>query len=298
MHKLFAYPGGKWPIRNLVVSCFPKHTTYVDVFGGSAAILITKEPSDGEVFNDKNEHIVNFFRVVKHRPAELAERARHWIHSRLLWIETKDVPPPVDEMEKAFRFWVLLADSFGARGMHFGTSKEGIHSVTRARQYLNDVAERLASVHVESMDFLKVITVYDSKDTFFYCDPPYRGTKGGGSNYDLLSDEEWMVMRDALRKIKGKFLLSHNDDAFVLDLFRKFHLREIDVRVTLSRVKGNVPRREVLISNYELPEGAQVALRKRKRLSKYAAPAPRSTHSPLERGTEGVCNTRRNGRAQ
>ena len=45
MNKLFAYPGGKWPIRHLVVSAFPGHKTYVDVFGGSAAILLTKEPS-------------------------------------------------------------------------------------------------------------------------------------------------------------------------------------------------------------------------------------------------------------
>lgn len=273
MHKLFAYPGGKWPIRNLVVSCFPQHRTYVDVFGGSAAILIAKEPSAGEVFNDKNEQIVNFFRVVKHRPSELAERARHWIHSRELWTEQRDVPLPVDEMEKAFRFWVVLADSFGARGMHFGTTKEGIHSVTRARHHLNQVAERLESVHVEHMDFFKVISVYDSKETFFYLDPPYRGTKGGNSNYDLLSDEEWMVLGDTLRKVKGKFLLSHSDDAFVLDLFKKFHIREIDVRVTLSRVKSNIPRREVLISNYELPEGAQVILRKRKRIARQSPDA-------------------------
>lgn len=265
MHKLFAYPGGKWPVRNLVVSCFPQHRTYVDVFGGSAAILITKEPSDGEVFNDKNEQIVNFFRIVKHRPAELAERARHWIHSREFWIEQRDLPPPIDEMEKAFRFWVVLEDSFGARGMSFGTSKIGIRSVTRARKRLDEVAERLSDVHVERLDFLKCISIYDSRETFFYCDPPYRGTHGGDGNYDLLSDEEWMVMRDALRKIKGKFLLSHNDDSFVLDLFKRFHVRDIDVRVSLPKVKTAGMRHEVLISNYELPEGAQIALRKRKR---------------------------------
>lgn len=55
MHKLFAYPGGKWPIRNQIVGAFPKHKTYVDVFGGSAAILLTKEPSRGEMFNELAE---------------------------------------------------------------------------------------------------------------------------------------------------------------------------------------------------------------------------------------------------
>ena len=99
MNKLFAYPGGKWPIRHLVVSAFPDHKTYVDVFGGSAAILLTKEPSDGEIFNDKNSMLANFFRVVKHRPAELAERARHWIHSRELWDEIRSIQTmPADEV--------------------------------------------------------------------------------------------------------------------------------------------------------------------------------------------------------
>jgi len=286
MHKLFAYPGGKWPIRNLVVSCFPKHTTYVDVFGGSAAILITKEPSAGEVFNDKNHEIVNFFRVVKHRPAELVERARHWIHSRELWKEQLSLQAPVDEIERAFRFWVVLADSFGARGLHFGTTKKGIHSVTHARVYLDQVAQRLADVHVECMDFLQVISVYDSPDTFFYCDPPYRNTRGGSSNYDLLTDDEWRVLHDTLRKIKGKFLLSSNADPFVVDLFKRFNVREIDVRVTLARVNRPEPRKEVLISNYLLP----------KRLATHKANASPDAKPVPDRHQAKRFNVRSNGR--
>jgi site-specific DNA-adenine methylase/DNA modification methylase len=254
MQKLFGYPGGKWPIRHEIVNCFPKHTTYVDVFGGSASILITKEQSKGEVFNDKNELIINFFRVVKHRPAELAERARHWIHSRKLWEELRDGPPPTDEIEKAFRIWALLVDSFGSRGRNFGTAREAIRSVTHARIYLNLVADRFKDVHVECLDFAKCIKMYDAKDTLHYCDPPYRNTKGGNSNYDLLTDEQWVELRDTAKRIKGKFLLSSNADEFVVKLFKGFHIREIDVRVTLPRKKGDNFRKEVLISNYPLPK--------------------------------------------
>lgn len=254
MNKLFAYPGGKWPIRHTVVSCFPKHSTYVDVFGGAASILITKEQSDGEVFNDKNREIVNFFRVVKHRPAELAERARHWIHSRELFDNLRDAHPPEDELERAFRFWVLLADSFGSRCKNYGMAKHGIHSVTRARTHLSLVAERLRDVHVECLDFANCIRLYDSPETFFYCDPPYRGTRGGDSSYNLLSDDEWRVLLSSLKEIKGKFLLSSNYDEFVVKLFKAYRVREIDVRVTLPRKKGAASRKEVLISNYRLPE--------------------------------------------
>lgn len=253
MQKLFGYPGGKWPIRHTVIACFPKHLTYVDVFGGAASILISKEHSKGEVFNDKNENIVNFFRVVKHRPAELAERAHDWIHSRALWNEMLAAAPPKDELEQAFRTWVILVDSFASMGMHFGTAKKGIRSVTRARMHLNQVADRFRDVHVECLDFAKCIKLYDSPDTFFYCDPPYRGTSGGDSNYNLLSDAEWQNLKSILASIKGKFLLSSNADDFVLKLFKGYKVREIDVRVTLPRKKGEHVRKEILVSNYKLP---------------------------------------------
>lgn len=253
MNKLFAYPGGKWPIRHLVVSAFPTHKTYVDVFGGSAAILPTKEKSDGEVFNDKNEMLVNFFRVVKHRPAELAERAKHWIHSRELWNEVISTAQPKDEIERAFLFWTRLQDSFGARGQTFGTAREGIHSVTKSREYIDGVSERLRGVHIECCSFERCIKLYDSPETFFYLDPPYPNTKGGDGNYDVLSLDEWNVMREMLGNIKGKFLLSCNADPFVVELFKKFHIKYIDVRVTLSRKKDVKPRKEILASNYVLP---------------------------------------------
>ena len=254
MQKLFGYPVGKWPIRNTIVAAFPKHITYVDVFGGSAAILLTKEPSDGEAFNDKNDKIANFFRVVKHRPAELAERAQHWIHSRTLWTELKNSQPGPDEIERALHFWIMLQDSFGSMGGNFGTSRIGMHSVTQARKYLNEVAQRLEKVHIECLDFEKCIRIYDAFGTFFYCDPPYPDTKGGDNNYQLLSEDEWRTLRETLASAKGKFLLSCNDNKFVVDLFKKFHIKRIEARVTLARNKDVAPRREVLISNYELPK--------------------------------------------
>ncbi len=252
-HKLFAYPGGKWPIRKQIVEAFPKHTTYVDVFGGSAAILLTKQRSRGEVFNDKNEEIVNFFRVVKHRPAELVEEASHWLHSRKMWRDLLESAKPLDEIARAFRFWAITADSFGAVGDSFGTTRKGIHSVTHARAYLGAVSARLADVHIECLDAVKCIRIYDSPETFFYCDPPYPGTAGGDNHYDLLTDDEWKAFHATLKSIEGKFLLSCNAHEMVLRLFKGYRIAEIDVPQTLSRVKTVKKRKEVLISNYALP---------------------------------------------
>jgi DNA adenine methylase len=250
-HKLFGYPGGKWQLKNVIASAFPPHTTYVDVFGGSASILLAKEKSKGEVFNDKNREIVNFFRVVKHRPAELAERSHHWIHSRTLFDELRNQTVPFDEVERAFRFWVLLQDSYGSMGLTLGTKREGIQSVTHARNHLNEVSLRLKDVHIECLDFRECIKRYDSQKTFFYLDPPYRNTRGGYTNYDLLSDDDWKDLKYLLSAIKGKFLLSSNVDPFVIDLFKGYEKRTLNVRVSLPNQAKSRQRKEVLLTNYD-----------------------------------------------
>ena len=44
---------------------FPKHECYCEVFGGSAAILLSKPPSEMECYNDIDARLVNFWRVLR-----------------------------------------------------------------------------------------------------------------------------------------------------------------------------------------------------------------------------------------
>ena len=251
MQKLFGYPGGKWPIRNKIIALFPPHLTYVDVFGGSASLLIGKPPSVGEIFNDKSEDLANFFRVVKHRPAELAEMAKYWIHSRSLWVEEKQSPPLKDEVARAFRFWVLSEDSFGGKRGTFGMQRQGIRSVTHARDHLDEVAQRLRSAHIECLDFRDCIKKYDSSETFFYCDPPYLGTEGANEIYPQLTEQDWIELRDLLSNIKGKFLLSSSDHKLIKSLFKGFNYKSILAMVHLPSGSNTTKRSELVIANYK-----------------------------------------------
>lgn len=49
------------------------HSTYVESFGGSAAVLLNKEPSGVEVYNDIYSDVVNFFRILRDKKDELIE---------------------------------------------------------------------------------------------------------------------------------------------------------------------------------------------------------------------------------
>lgn len=66
------YPGGKGRIAKWIISNMPEHDTYIEVFGGSAGVLVSKPRSKYEIYNDVNGDLTHFFRVVRDRPDELA----------------------------------------------------------------------------------------------------------------------------------------------------------------------------------------------------------------------------------
>ena len=55
----------------------PPHTTYLEPFFGSGAVLFTKERSQLETVNDLDGEIVNLFKIIRDRPDELAN-AINW----------------------------------------------------------------------------------------------------------------------------------------------------------------------------------------------------------------------------
>lgn len=72
MNTLLNYPGAKWGMAAEIVSLMPPHRSYLEPFFGSGAVLFNKPPSAIETVNDIDGDVVNFFRILRERPDDLA----------------------------------------------------------------------------------------------------------------------------------------------------------------------------------------------------------------------------------
>lgn len=261
MESPFGWPGGKHKLKKTLLAAIPQHKAYVEVFSGSAKLLFAKEVSGWEIINDINNDLVNFFRVAKHRPSELAERLEHDLIAAARFAELRE-DKGGGEIERALKFAYLAWYSYGSKGTHFAsttirqlnTAKAPVRrSLVRVRALLADVAERLRHVLVENRDFADCIQRYDSRDTFFYCDPPYTDFQENG-RYKPLGERNRELFQ-VLAGVKGKFLLSYDDSAEIRALCKEFGFRTARVKVPYSLSKARtVMGNEVLISNYPLSQ--------------------------------------------
>lgn len=180
--KPFSWYGGKSALAPLLLSLLPTHRVYVEVFGGSGALLFAKPPSALEVFNDLDSGVVNFFRVLRDREQaralqqalQLTPYAREEYNDCLRsW---QDVGDPVEQARRWY-YAVIGTRNNALRATGWRSTKVPASNPARAWvhgiAHLSDCVARLAHVQIDHRDFAQVIAAYDGPETCFYLDPPY-----------------------------------------------------------------------------------------------------------------------------
>jgi len=218
MKSVFPYPGGKTYLASWVIEHFPDHECYVEVFGGSASVLVSKPRSRIEVLNDLDGDITHFFTTLRDHGDELREWLWSTPYSRELHEkyanEFYDGYRPDDDIERAGRFFFLRLSQFASKyktKSGFSSSKVTdqpgayVNSVNQLEEY----ADRLRGVSIESKDFAAMFEDYDSEDTLFYCDPPYVGA--GDEMYSHGGEFKHTDFMDCVEAAEGDVVVSYEE---------------------------------------------------------------------------------------
>jgi DNA adenine methylase len=230
----FGWYGGKFSHLDWLLPQLPNCHHYCEPFAGSGAVLLNRNPSPVETYNDVDGEVVNFFEMLRDRPEELTRAialtpfAREEYHRAV----GRTVS---DKLERARGFYIRARQtrtglaqtaSLGRWANCKDTSRGGMSGVVSrwlgGVEALPEIAERLLRVQIENRPAVDVIRLYDSKNTLFYCDPPYlHATRGDKKAYGFeMETEEHIQLSGALHRVKGKVALSGYRNALMDKLYK------------------------------------------------------------------------------
>ena len=247
-----SYIGGKNRLAKQLISLFPSHTTYVEPFAGGAQVFFHKERSPVEVLNDLDGEIVNFFRVCQWHYEELVRYLKFCLVSRQLYEQLAATDPRfLTDVQRAGRFFYLQKNCYGglvlSRNYHYGVTKRPNYTVERIPHIIRATHERLQGVQIECLPYENILERYDRPTTLFYLDPPYYDRKLYRFNF---TKDDFLLLNERLRKLKGSFVLSLNDVPEVRQIFAHFQIK--GVALAYSTAKGSSRRySEVIISDFK-----------------------------------------------
>lgn len=248
--------GGKRNLARRIVPIIDAdgHTTYAEPFVGMGGIFFrrTRRPK-AEVINDASREVANLFRILQRHYPQFIDCMRYQITSRAEFERLSKVDQStLTDLERAARFLYLQRTAFGGKieGRSFGVSPgtSARFNLVQIVPLLEDLHARLAAVIIECLDFERFLDRYDRPTTLFYLDPPYWGSEtvyGKG----LFERADFERLAAALASVKGRFLMSINDNESVRKTFARFQFLPIKTTYTLP-AKTTAPSNELLISNF------------------------------------------------
>lgn len=268
MRPPFAYHGGKARLAATIVSLMPPHRVYCEPFAGSLAVLLAKPRVGVELVGDTNGDLVNFWKMLRDRPDDLAAACELTPYARAEYDAAFDEPTD-DPIEQARRWWVRVqqgvAHKVGTKSGWQCSASDGRGSTSKASTVLRkvrglpEVAERLAGVMIDHRSAQQTVPMMDGPHTLTYCDPPYvastHDVRGGGPYEHGMTDDDHRELADVLQACEGAVLLSGYASPLYEDLYDGWHRIELRGRADTANRSGTTnARTEVVWSNRPLRE--------------------------------------------
>lgn len=269
----FQYFGSKVNSFDFINPKIPRTRQYIEPFGGSATVLLNREPVPTETYNDLYGDVPHFFEVLRDRPEDLIDALRKTPYSREEYekaIDARDAGyPDCSDLERARLFFTTLQQSRSMR--QFGDKSNWTYNVWGAgrpssgndgstgtykykvEDVLGDVAGRLTDVQIENRPAIDVIETHDRETATFYVDPPYpHSARGSGDNYAIeMTDDDHRDLAETLRSCEGYVALSGYNCELYDELYGGWYRYEAEVK---SDGESKNDSQEILWTNYNVDE--------------------------------------------
>lgn len=241
MKSPLVYVGGKSILSKQIISMIPEHKIYCEVFAGAGWVFFKKQPSRSEIINDLDSDLISFYRVLQNHLEEFLRQFKWLLQSREQFNDWKNqiAGPGLTDIQKATRYYYIQRLCFGGKvaQRNFGVSPERPRRINllRLEEELSEVHLRLIDVMIENLSWEEFIKRYDRPETFFYLDPPYH--KAPCYKHNFYAIEDYIMIAEVLRNIKGSFILSLNDHPEIREVFKDFDLRPVKLNYSVGTEK-------------------------------------------------------------
>jgi DNA adenine methylase len=209
---LIPYLGNKEKFSNFITPNIPSDiSTYVEPFGGAMGVFFSLDFSKFRdvkfIYNDINHLNHNLFYLLRYdrRFIEIVKGIS--VDKEYYERAIKEIFTETDNMTKAINWLITLTcsapNSIGKESWRGDTEFEVFKLKWKAYEpHLMKISEIL------NEDYKEVIKKYDSKDTFFYLDPPYMGREKYYINHDFDKKSHY-ELASILNRVEGRFALSY-----------------------------------------------------------------------------------------
>ena len=251
--KLFCRVGSKRPILKVLEKHFPSdYNLYMEPFVGSGDVFfrLKKEGVDAVINDIDKELMTNGYGILKKGYSldgiDKYEKKRS-IEEQLKFQTNLVNNKQTNGLDILGKEIYRICGTFGStgKGKQHDSKISNISSKLKKMELYKDY---MKNTKVFSTDYKNIIKKYDGKDSFMFLDPPYEKSKELYKQ-SFINYEE---MRDLLKNVKGKFLLTINDSPEIRKVFSGFKMTAIDVKGQSHREKGigSGVRKELIVKNY------------------------------------------------
>jgi DNA adenine methylase len=224
------YHGGKWRLAPWIIQYFPKHMVYIEPFAGAASVLLRKERSFCEVYNDKDDDIVNVFLQLRNNGQELKKLLYQTPFARSEFkLAHQNTDDPIERARRIIvrSFMGIGTDAIRrqSNGFRADSNRNCSADWTSYIDALDVLVERMQGVIIENRDYEQIIKSHDSTDALFYVDPPYvLSTRTSNHGYSFeMTDADHRDLAETLNSVKGKVVLSGYASELYDELYKDWH---------------------------------------------------------------------------